>query len=54
MDIAALSMDLSASKLVQNVNLSVMKKSMDMEELAAETMMDMLPPPSNYLIDTYA
>ncbi len=54
MDIAALSMDLSAARVAQSLHLSMMKESMNMEELAAQTIMEMLPPPSNHIIDTYA
>lgn len=54
MDIAAMSMDLSAARLAQSVEISMMKKTMSMEETAVETMMEMLPPPSNHIIDTYA
>ncbi len=53
MDIAALSMDLSAARVAQSLQLSMMKETMNMEELAAETIMEMLPP-SNHIIDTYA
>lgn len=53
MDIAAMSMDMHAAELMQNVQLSVMKKSMDMEELAAQTLEQMLPP-SPYNFDVRA
>lgn len=44
MDIAAMSMDLSAAKLQMNVSLSMSKKVMDLQEVQAEGLMEMLPP----------
>ena len=54
MDIAAMSMDLSAMRVMQSVEVSMMKKTMETEEMAAQAMMDMLPPPSNHIFDAYA
>lgn len=51
MDIGSISMDLSSAKLMQGVEISVIKKAMNMEELAAETVQEMMPPPSNHILD---
>lgn len=51
--IAALSMDMSAARLQQSVSISVQKKVMDTQELAAQELLKMLPPQTN-TIDTYA
>lgn len=53
MDIAALSMDLSMTKVAQSVQYSMMKKTMESEELAAQEMLKMLPP-SPYSFDVRA
>lgn len=51
--IAAVSMDMGASALEQQASISVQKKAMDAQEIAAETILKMMPP-SNSVIDTYA
>lgn len=51
--IAALSMDMSAARLQQSVSISVQKKVMDTQELAAQGLLKMLPPQTS-TIDTYA
>ena len=51
--IAALSMDMSAARLQQSVSISVQKKVMDTQELAAQELLKMLPP-QTITIDTYA
>lgn len=51
--IAALSMDMSAARLQQSVSISVQKKVMDTQELAAQELLKMLPPQTS-TIDTYA
>lgn len=51
--IASASMDLSAVKLNQSVSISVQKKVMDTQELAAQEIEKMLPPQTG-VIDTYA
>ena len=53
MDIAALSMQISADNLTRNVEYALMKKTMETEELAAQEMLKMLPP-SPYTFDTRA
>lgn len=53
MDIAALSIDMHSSALMQNVQLSVMKKTMDSEEMVADMFQKMLPP-SPYTFDVRA
>lgn len=54
--IAAASMDISAAKVQTGVSLSVTKKVMDTQELAAQEMLRMLPatPGRGDFIDTYA
>lgn len=52
-DIAAAGMGMSAASLQQNVSLSVEKKVMDTQELAAREMEEMLSPQTS-IIDTYA
>jgi aspartokinase-like uncharacterized kinase len=52
-DIAAMSMDMSAASIQQQASISVQKKVMDTQELAAQEMMKMLPPQTS-IIDTYA
>ncbi len=44
MDIAALSINMHTANLVRDVNLSVIKKSMETEETIAENLLKMLPP----------
>ena len=51
--IAALSMDMSAARLQQSMSISVQKKVMDTQELAAQELLKMLPPQTS-TIDTYA
>lgn len=53
MDIAAMSMDISAARLAQNVEIAMMKKTMDTQEVAAQTLLKMLPP-SPYNFDVRA
>ena len=56
--IAATATSLSAAQFQQNQSLSVMKKAMSSQELAAQEMMKMLPEPSvkaaGSHIDVYA
>lgn len=52
-DIAAMSMDLSAASIQQQASVSVQKKVMDTQELAAQEITEMLPPQTS-MIDTYA
>lgn len=52
-DITAMSMDMSAASIQQQASISVQKKVMDTQELAAQEMMKMLPPQTS-IIDTYA
>ena len=51
--IAALSMDMSAARIQQSASISVQKKVMDTQELAAQELLEMLPPQTS-VIDTYA
>lgn len=53
MDIAAMSMDLSQARVMQSVELSVMKKTMESEEMVAQMFQQMLPP-SPYQFDARA
>lgn len=54
--IASASMNLSAAKVAQQYSISVTKKVMDTQELAAQELLEMLPqqPPMGQYIDTYA
>lgn len=54
--IAGAAMDMSAAKVQMGVSLSVTKKVMDTQELAAQEMLRMLPatPGKGEFIDTYA
>ena len=56
MDIAAMSIDMHTSALMQNVELSMMKKTMDTEEMVADMFRQMLPPAptSPYTFDVRA
>lgn len=56
MDIAAMSMDLSAARLQMNVGVSVAKKAMDQQEIVAQGLLEMIPsdPCLGRLIDTQA
>lgn len=54
MDIAALSMNLHASQLSQNVGIAMVKKTMEVQEASMENLVEMLPPPSNHIIDVLA
>lgn len=58
MDIAAMSMSLSSSKLQMQAGLAVTKKAMDVQEVVAGNMIDMLeqaaPPQSEHIIDVKA
>lgn len=49
--IAAASMAISQTQLQQAVTLSVTKKAMDTQEAQATALLEMLPPPSEHLID---
>ena len=51
--IAALSMTMSAAAIQQQASISVEKKMMDSQELAAQELLQMLPPQTS-IIDTYA
>ena len=52
-DIAAMNMDMSAASIQQQASISVQKKVMDTQELAAQELISMLPPQTS-IIDTYA
>ncbi len=53
--IAATAMSMSAAQLSQQYSISVMKKSMEGEQQAAQQLLDMLPQdPTGYQIDVYA
>lgn len=52
-DIAAMSVNMSAARLQQEASISVAKKAMDSQDLALETIQEMLPA-KGQLIDTYA
>ena len=57
--IAAASMEMSAAQFSTEYAIAVTKKAMDMQELAAQEIMQMLPPtqvsgPHGQYIDTYA
>lgn len=52
--IAAASMSMSTAKLAQSVQVSVMKKVMDTQEIQLQALEAMLPPPSGHTIDVYA
>ena len=54
MDIAAMSVSMSSAKLSQDVGVAVLKKAMASESSAAETMLEMLPPPSGHILDVLA
>lgn len=42
MDIAAMSMELSAARLQQSVGISIAKKTMDAQEMEVQALMDMV------------
>lgn len=54
--IAGMAMDMSAAQFATNYSLSVTKKMMDSQELAAQELLKMLPPSPGVgqYIDTYA
>lgn len=56
--IAGMAMDMSAAQFATNYSLSVTKKVMDTQELAAQELMKMLPaspaPAKGSYVDTYA
>lgn len=53
--IAAQSMSMSAAQFAQQYSLSVAKKAMETQELAAQELLDMLPQnPMGQYIDVYA
>lgn len=56
--IAGMAMDMSAASFATNYSLSVTKKMMDTQELAAQELLNMLPDiqslPKGQYIDTYA
>lgn len=52
-DIAATGMGMSAAALQQNISVSLEKKVMDTQQLAAQEMQKMLPPQTS-ILDTYA
>ena len=56
--IAATAVSLSSAQLQQSYSLAVSKKAMDVQELAAQSLMEMLPqqpmPAKGLYIDTYA
>ena len=55
-DIAGLSVSMHAAELQQSVSISIAKKSMDSAELAAQELLQMLPPQPGVgeHINTYA
>lgn len=53
MDIAAMSIDMHTASLMQNVELSMMKKTMDAEEMVTDLINKMMPP-SPYTFDVRA
>ena len=53
MDIAALSMELSALKVSQNVNIAIAKKAMAMEETKKNIISEMIEP-NNHILDVKA
>ena len=54
-DIAMMSMQMKAADFAQNYAVSVMKKVMDLPELSAELLSDMMPVvPKGQYIDVYA
>ncbi|WP_294471350.1 putative motility protein [uncultured Intestinimonas sp.] len=52
--IASVSTAYSQVQVQQSVSLSVIKKGMDAQEAQAAALLEMLPPPSESLIDVYA
>ena len=56
--IAAMSMDMKAAQLSQNVSVSLLKKAMETEEIALEEITEMASPavsvPKGEYIDVYA
>lgn len=56
--IAAMSMNMSAAEFAQNYSISVTKKTMESQELAAQELLKMLPEapamPKGQFIDVYA
>lgn len=55
--IASMAMDMSAASFATEYSLAVTKKMMDTQELAAQEMLRMLPPPTQGMgefIDVYA
>lgn len=52
--IASMSMAMSQASLAQNVQVSVLKKTMDSQEAQALSLVEMMAPPSGHLLDTYA
>lgn len=53
MDIGAVSIGLSALKVSQNVNIAIIKKTMDMEETKANVISEMIEP-NNHILDVKA
>ena len=54
-DIVMMSMQMKAADFAQNYSVSVLKKVMDMPELSAELLSDMVPMvPKGQYIDVYA
>ena len=54
-DIAMMSMQMKAADFAQNYSVSVLKKVMDLPELSAELLSDMVPMvPKGQYIDVYA
>lgn len=55
MDIAAMSMNMSAAKVQQNVGIAMLKNSMEQQEAIAQNMVQMISPEGlGVNIDTYA
>lgn len=52
--IAAASVNMHSTQLQQDVQLSVMKKTMDTQEQQMETLVNEMLPPSNNLLDVLA
>lgn len=56
-DIAAMSITMNTARLQQSASIAVAEKAMDSQDLALETMQEMMPqmmPVKGHLIDTYA
>ena len=52
--IAALSIQMNTQQVQQQVQTTMLKKTMDTQEAQATQMIQQMMPPSNHIIDTYA